>query len=826
MKYRTLAFKFLRRDWRSGELRILIMAVIIAVTCISSVGFFIDRVTRAMQDQSGELLGGDMALSSPMPPQSQWATQARRLDLKLAKNIRFLSVLNVKDKFQIASIKAVSRNYPLRGEFVISRHLNTEGYETTRIPRSGNVWLQYRLMQLLKLKINDVIEIGRAKFKITHVLLQEPDRATNLFTLAPRVLINIADINKTAMIQPGSRVQYRWVFSGSKSKLNTYQQWLKRQIKPGQRVMSAWNARPSIKVTMMKARHYFNLAALLAVILAGVAIAISVHRYTLRHYKYVALMRCFGCKQKEILTIYLLNYLIIGFSASLIGCVLGWLSQNLLDYFFAGVFNHILPGVAIYPAFVAVSIGLIILLGFGLPSLIRLRDVPPHKVLREEPIDVPFHTLLLYLSVFIAAFGVVYWQTQDFTMTWLVAAATLICLFILLFVAYLMVSLVQFIRGHSGIAWRYGIANLARRWRSSIIQIIAFGLTIFVILLLSVVRNDLIGNWQNKLPKDAANYFVINIAKDQLSPLKLFLKKNHIKTNGLYPMVRGRLVAVNDIPIMEAIPNTAKDSNVLYRELSLTWMKQIPATNKLLNGQWWHQQTDQPLISVEAKLAEKLGLKLNDRLTFRIGAQLIKAKIANFRTVDWASFKPNFYVIFNPGVIEKYPANFITSFYIPEERKLILNDIIRQFPTVVTISVDAVMQQVRDILDTVSLAIQYILAFTLLSGLVVLYAAIQASLDERLYEAAIFRAIGAERRIIHRSLIAEFTTLGVLSGGLASLSANLIAFILSRYVFDIDYHFNYLLLPIGAGLGGIIIGFTGFMSTRKVANYSPLALLR
>jgi putative ABC transport system permease protein len=824
-RYR-LAWRLLLRDWRAGELRILLLALIIAVTTTTAISFFTDRLQRAMANQSSELLGGDLLLSSPRPLDSAWLAQANSLGLARDETLAFPSVVVHGDNLQLAEIKAVREGYPLRGTLRISDTPFGAQRDTQAIPAVGEAWVEPRLLPLLGIGVGNTLELGNLTLTVTRVLTFEPGGGGNLFALAPRVLINWADVARAEILQPGSRVSYQYFFAGKEPALKRYKEWLQPQLEPSHRVTDVREGRPTVGAALDRAEQYLGLASLVAVLLAGVAIAMGARRYSERHFDMSAVMRCLGAGQNDILALFVPQLLWIGILGGVVGVVLGFVVQFGLFYLLRGLLPAELPAPGIMPVLIGFLTGITVLAGFALPPVLRLREVPALRVLRRELTPMPLRGWLVYGAA-LAAMGLLMWRyTGSAALTLGVMGGAILALTLLGLVAFGLLRASRSLHRGVGVAWRYGLNNLWRRPMLSVSQILAFGMTLMAMALIALVRGDLLSTWQTQLPAEAPNNFVVNVLPHKVDAFNAFMAEHQIKSAELYPMVRGRLADINGESMHQRIKPGEDGSGAVRRELNLTWSATLPGDNIITEGRWFTEaDRGKPLVSVEARLAERLGVKQGDELTFSFGGDELKVQVVSLRTVQWDSFRPNFFMIFPPGVLDPYPATYMTSFYLPPERKGELAQMIRQFPAVTVIDLDRIMEQVRRILEQVTLAVEYVLVFVLLAGFAVLYAALQASLDERLYEGALLRTLGASRSQLRSGHLAEYALLGALSGLLAAGGAELIAFILYREVFHLEYSIQWWLwagLPL---IGAVLIGAAGFIGTRRVVQKSPLVVL-
>lgn len=822
-----LAWRLLLRDWRAGELRILLSALIIAVTATSAISFFTDRLQRAMLSQSSELLGGDLLLQSPRPLDEAWLNKAEDEGLQHAEALEFPSVVVSGDNLQLAGIKAVRRGYPLRGGLRIADTPFGAERPTHAIPAEGKAWVEARLLPLLGIGVGDTLDLGSLSLTVERVLTFEPGGGGNLFSLAPRVLINRADVPRADILRPGSRVTYQYFFAGTEQALQRYKRWLQPKLEPSHRLLDVREGRPTVGAALDRAEQYLGLASLVAVLLAGVAIAMGARRYSERHFDVTAVMRCLGAGQRDILALFLPQLLWLGILGGAVGVGLGYLVQFGLFYLLKELLPATLPPPGAMPVLIGFLTGITVLAGFALPPVLRLREVPALRVLRRELTPMPLRGWLVYGAALLAM-GFLMWRyTGSAALTLSVLGGAAAALLLLGSFAWGLLRLSRALHRGVGVAWRYGLNNLWRRPMLSVSQILAFGLTLMAMALIALVRGDLLSTWQTQLPEDAPNHFVVNVLPDKVEAFTGFLRSHGIKSAELYPMVRGRLADINGEAMSERLKPGEDRVGAVRRELNLTWSETLPADNTLVAGRWWRPgDQGQPLVSVETGVAERLKVGLGDELTFSFGTGEITVKVTSLRSVQWDSFRPNFFMIFPPGVLDPFPATYMTSFYLPLQRQGELAQMVRQFPAVTVIDLDRIMEQVRRILTQVTLAVEYVLVFVLLAGFAVLYAALQASLDERLYEGALLRTLGASRRQLRAGHLAEYALLGALAGLLAAGGAEIIAVILYRQVFHLDYSIKWVLWALLPLSGALLIGAAGYLGTRRVVRRSPLVVLR
>jgi len=821
------SWRMLWRDWRGGELNILAIGLVIAVTSITAVGFFTDRIERGLKLQSAELVGADLVIASNKPVVNNYIKDARAYGFKVATTQQFRSVALSNNQPQLVEVKAVSEAYPLRGVLRVSDTPFGTDEATIDTPSPGDVWVEPRLLQLLKLKIGDTITLGSSTFTLRKVLRFEPDRGGDLFSVAPRVLMNNTDVDATGLIGVGSLAWYRVLISGLPKDIENYQQTIRNNLRKGERILTVEEGRPELNTALERARQFLGLAALISVLLAGVAVATVAYRFTNRHLDTSAMLRCLGASQKTIIRLFTMEMLWLSLLASTLGCLLGVLTQFVITELLDQLVVTKLPPPSFKAVLLGYATGIVMLIGFALPPLLSLRRVPPLRVLRRDVAVRSVRAWFVYLAVVVCMSLLLYWQIGDLKLVGIVLGGIMATLMLLAFAAYLLIRMLNRLRGRVGIAWRFGLANISRRPASSVIQIVAFGLGIMVLLLLSAVRSDLLDNWQRSLPQDAPNHFVINVQPDQVDGVSAYFKQRGVVNTQLYPMVRARLVKINGNAVRTTDYDNDRAKRMLTREFNLSWAENMQTDNTLASGSWWSKQDfGNPLLSLESKLSTTLGLKLNDIVSFDVNGTIIDFTLINLRNVDWDTFNINFFTVVAPGVLEQYPANWVTSVYLNSEQRQQLGQLITEFPNVTLIDVDIIMQRVRDIMDRVSLAVEFIFLFTLMAGLAVLYAAIQSNQDERRFENAVLRTLGANRKTLMLGLFAEFSLLGALSGLLAGLSATSLAWLLAETIFKFEYSFDLSVLFIGVVSGTVIVVIAGLLGTRSVLALPPIQTLR
>jgi len=823
-----LALLFLRRDWRAGELRVLVAALVVAVAAVTSVGFFTDRIQQALLMQANELLGADLILNSTRDIDPVIVNKVADQGIDTSQTLVFPSMVVVKGQTQMSMVKAVQGNFPLRGNIHIASETFGQDRLTNEVPKPGTVWLEPRLMTALHLKVGDEISLGEAVFQVTAVLITEPGRGGDLFNVAPRLLMNLDDIPRTQLLQPGSRVRHQLLMAGEAQTLNQLRQSITSELQVGESIQGIQDARPEMRSALERAERFLGLAAITSVMLAGVAIALAARRFAQRHLNHCAIMRCVGATQGLISQIYALQMIALG----LIGCGFGCLLGYFVHGFFVELLGDLLVGVqlplpSVKPAVIGVTSGMLTLLGFALPPLLQLKDVPALRVIRRDLGALKAPGVVAYLSGAGALSLLMYWQANDLKLGSYMVAGTLLGVVLLGVAAFALVRLLKLVQVYVNGSWRFGLANVARRPMSSVVQVIAFGLGIMALLLLTVIRSDLLNDWQSSLPPEAPNRFVINIQPSQIASLNVFFAQHNLPTPEIYPMIRGRLTAVNGQLVVPEDFVNEHAQRLVRREFNLSWAADLAPDNSVTDGQWWDaSDVGSAQISLDRDMAKNLAVKLGDELTYDVAGQLFTAKITSFREIHWDSFRPNFFAIVIPGLLDQFPTTYMTSFHLLPSRFQMLNELVEAYPNITVIDVAAIMEHVRNIISRVTLAVEYVFLFTLLSGVMVLYAGIQATHDERLMENAVIRTLGGRRHQIIQALWAEFICLGVLAGLLASILASVLAYVIASQVLKMDYTFDPMIWFFGVFGGAIGVAIAGLWGSRKVMSQPPLQTLR
>ena len=822
-----LAMRMLRRNAAAGELRVLLLALVIAVASVTTVGFFADRVQAALDTQSNELLGGDLVVIADRPIPAPFFAAAKAEGLAIAETRTFPSMVSASGNANLAEIKAASTGFPLRGRIKVREAADDPGREVEGGPTPGTAWIGSALANRLRLGVGDMIRVGRADLRVAAIIVREPDSVLDYFGIAPRLLMNQADLDATGLIQVGSRVQHRLLVQGEAAAVERFRAQVTPKVERGQRVEGVRDSRAEVRTALERSQRFLGLASLLSVVLASVAVALAARRFSQRQLDAAAMMRCLGATQARIFGLHAWQFATLGIAGCLIGCAAGYGAQALLAHWLGAFFTVQLPAPGPVPAVRGIVIGFVLLLGFTLPPLLRLRNAPTLRVLRHDlSAAEPVSAAAFALGV-VALGGLIVWQAGDTRLALYSLAGFAGALLAAALVGWLLIRFVARLRGAASGPWRYGLANLRRRTGASLVQIIALGLGLMAMLMLTLVRTELITRWQQSMPPDMPNRFAINIQGDQLPGVKQFFADLKLATPDLYPMVRGRMVSLRGRPVGANTFTDERARRLSEREFNLSWGDGgLRPDNRVVAGRFWTPGSGVRELSMEEGIAKTLGVKVGDQVAFEIAGSRFEAPVTSLRKVDWDSFKPNFFVIASPALLRDYPASWITSFHLGEGRDAVVNGLVERFPNVSVIDLSAIMAQVQRITDQVSRAVEFVFLFTLASGVVVLFAAITSTQDERVFEGAILRTLGASRRQLMVLQLAEFLAIGVLSGLVAAIGAVALAMVLSERVLGVPYEFHWLLPVTGCLVGGIGVAIAGLIGTRRAVNSPPLQTIR
>ena len=823
-----LAWRLLVRDLRSGELRLLFLGLVVAVAAVTAVAFFTDRVRLALEREAQQLMGGDLVLVAdhPLPPSYREAAGERRL--QQADTVTFPSMVMSAGRASLADIKAVSHLYPLRGKLSTSSRAGEAGSVVDGGPAPGEAWVDERLATALGVAAGSVLTVGSKSLRVAAILTQEPDRGIDFFSLAPRLMMHLDDIPATGLLQFGSRSRYRLLLAGSEPSVAAYRAWLEARLARGERIEDIRNARPEIRSALDRTQRFLGLASLLTVVLAAVAVALAARRYLQRHLDTCAIMRCLGTTQGQLLRLHALQFFGLALCAAAIGCLLGFAAHFVLIAGLANLLAIALPRPGVAPMWLGLGIAGILLFGFAFPPLLQLSRVPTLRVLRRELGPPRLRLMGGYSLGVLALLGLIVAVAGDVRLGALAAGGFAVAQVIFWGLARLAVRLLAGARGrNAGFGWRQGLASLGRHAESSGIQIAAMAIGMMAMLLLTVTQEQLLDAWQKSLPSDAPNRFVINIQPEQRQALADLLANAGIEAE-LAPMVRARLVRVNGhLVSAAAYPDDERAQRLVEREFNLSWRSALPPGNRVVSGRWFlPEESGRGLASVEEGLARTLGVQLGDELSFSVAGTEINVRVSNLRKLEWGSMRVNFFVMTPPGVIEHVPTSYITSFHLAEDRSSVGTDLVARFPNLTVIDVGAILSQFRTVIHEVGGAVRFVFVFTVLAGFVVLYAAMLSAFDERRYEMAVMRALGARQRQLQYTMLVELALAGSLAGLFAAVGAAILGQLIARQVFQMDMALPFVQLPIAALGGAAVMSGFGWWGLRRILLTPPLLVLR
>lgn len=818
---RALAWRLLRRDWRAGKLTLLLAALTLAVAATTTLRFFSSSLEQAMHQQAAQLLGADLVVGSTRGIRPVWVKEAQRLQLRQTQTLEFGSMAQRGEQFQLVSVKAISAGYPLRGELKLRNGL-------TGIPAAGTVWVEERLLGLLQAREGDPLQIGESTLLITAILDRDADRGNGFSALSPRLIMNLADVPATGILQPGSRVSYRLLLAGPSSSLKAYQTWGKPRLEPHERLRDVTSGNKRVSGPINNAGSYLSLAAIAAVLLSGIAVALATRRYADRHLDALALMRCLGSTRRQLLSLFGWQLLFMWLGAMLTGGLLGFLASQGLHRLLADLLPVTTLEFSITrPLLTGIATATLTLAGFALPAFLKLAQVSPLRVMRRDLQPADWSTLRLIALALAALFALMTLETGKLWLTSLVLLGGLglaaLC------GGLLWLGLRRWrtraATGHAPLT--QALDSLARQPLATISQVLALGLGLTAMLLVFSLRSELLAQWRADLPADTPNQFAIAIPADQVQPLQAVIQQHHWRSSPFYPVVRGRLVAINGKTVQkpaDAEPDSGNRDNALDRELNLTWSDSLPEENTLTEGAWFKPGAAE--VSVEAELAKRLDLKLGDTLRLQMAEGSVEARISSLRTVDWNNFRPNFYLVFPRQLLENYPASYLASFHVPDADKAAMSGLVRGFPTIVFADIGQIMAELQKLMDQLADAVQAILVFVVLAGGLVLLASIAAGLDSRRQEAALLRALGAKQWQLQRRAGAELLVLGGMAGVLAVLLNEILLAVLTVQLLEgtpTVHPLWWMAVPSGSALLTLVVGLAGM---RRVWTVSPMAVLR
>lgn len=820
----SLAFRFFWRDFKAGELTLLLAAVVLAVSVVTSISIFAERMRSTLVTEAGSVLAADLALQGSQPAAPAWVVWAEDLAIQQAAVVSFASMLFSDTGQQLASVRAVSPSYPLKGAVQVAAAPFGVPVEIASGPDVGEIWLASRLFPILDIGIGDRIGLGQTELVVTRALIAEPDQTTSLFNVEPRALMHQDDLAATEAVQVGSRVTYRWLLAGPEVSLQALRNQIGSEHEPHMRWREARRANDTIGDALDRAESFLLLAGSLAVLLAGLALALAAQRYAARHVDGVAVMKTLGFTPNHILQIY--GFGLLGLAS--LGVGLGWVVGEAIHQALVWLLRDLLPpqlAPATWASYAMGALtGFVALMGFAWPPFFQLRQVPPIRVLRSDTYQQGrwYWQLWGVLGVLV----LLWLYSQSLALTMVLMVGGVVCILGSTLLAQGLIAMLRLGGAQRGRAWRLGLANLQRQRRQSGLQVVIFAVVLMLMFTLTLVRTSLLTQWQQQLPDDVPNHFVYNVFAEERPQLSHWLAQNAVNASPLYPVTRGRLQWVNTNSV-DALSENLPDRGNLIRELNMTWTPDLSSDNAVVAGTWWQSYGSGDLqVSVEQDFAQSLGIELGDTLRFSVGGFPIEARVASIRTLDWSSFYPNFYMIFNQPLAVSEGAFYLVSFHLPAANKASLNGLLRAIPTAAVLEVDGIITQVQNIIRQVTTAIEFMLLMILTAGLLVLLAGIQSSLDQRFREGALMRTLGARKPMLRQALWIEFGALGAMAGLLGAAGTEVIMFYLQTQLFDLPAQWHPVLWAFAPFVGALLIGSVGVFATRSVLQVPPLQILR
>jgi putative ABC transport system permease protein len=828
-----LGWRTLWRDLRAGELRLLIVAVTLAVAALCAVGFFADRLKGGLQRDARQLLGGDAVVVSDNPAPAAFLARARQQGLQTAQTLGFPTMARAAEAqggaSKLVALKVVAAGYPLRGNLKVAESADASGADTREVPVAGTAWVDASLLDALNLPLGAPLLLGDTQLRISRIIVVEPDRGAGFMNFAPRVMINQADLAATRLVQPASRVSYRLAIAGDELAVKAYVQWAQDEIKKpeqrGLRLESFESGRPEMRQTLDRAEKFLNLVALLAALLSAVAVAIASRGFAAAHLDDCAMLRVLGQPQRSIAISYSFEFACVGLFASGAGVALGYAVHYVFVLLLAGLVEAALPAASLWPVGFGFGIGLTLLFAFGLPPVLQLAQVPPLRVIRRDVGNLRPASLLV-LALGVAGFAALLLAASSDLQLGAIAVGGFAAA-VLLFagLSYLAVKLLRrSVSEATAPRWLVlATRQISARPAYTVVQVSALAVGLLALILLVLLRTDLIGSWRKATPPDAPNRFVINVMPEQSTAFQQALKDAGVSKYDWYPMIRGRLIAINGRSVTPDDYPQERAKRLLDREFNLSSSAQRPPHNEVLAGKWTPEE--QGAISVEDGIATTLGLKLGDRLLFDVGGIQNESKITSLRKVDWGSMRANFFVIYPVSRLEKLPVTYMTAFKAPAAKGFD-NQLVRAFPNITNVDMTSTINQIQGVLDKVIRAIEFLFGFTLAAGLVVLFAAVTATREERAIEFAIMRAVGARSSLLRQVQRAELAGVGLLAGFLASVVAAVVGWALAKYTFEFDWTVS-LWVPVWGSLAGAVLALAaGWWGLREVLTRPVVETLR
>lgn len=833
-----LGLRNLWRDLRAGELRLIIVAVLLAVAALSSVGFFADRLQAGLQRDARQLLGGDVVVVSDNPAPAVFVQQARQQGLQTVATASFPTMARAAQEqggaSRLVALKSVEPGYPLRGVLHLNQGTGQPDLEVRAIPESGHAWVDAPLLEALGLKLGDRLLLGDASFHISHIIAIEPDRGAGFMSFAPRVMINSADLPATRLVQPASRITYRLAVAaqadagrGAERAAQDYLGWAQELAKSlhGVRVESLESGRPEMRQTLDRAEKFLSLVALLSALLSAVAVALAARAFANSHLDASAMLRVLGQSQRRIALAYVVEFVSIALAASAAGVLLGWAVHHVFVWLLAGLVESALPGASLWPALFGMGMGLTLLLAFGLPPVLQLAQVPPLRVMRRD-LGALKPASWLVLGVGVTGFAALLMvASRDIKLGLIAVGGFAVAVLLFAGLAWLAVKLLrQVVNEATAPRWLVmATRQVSAKPVYAVVQVSSLAVGLLALVLLVLLRTDLIASWRKATPANAPDRFVINVQPDQAQDFQAALKKAGVHSYDWYPMIRGRLIAVNGKAVSPDDYEEDRAKRLVDREFNISTAETMPDHNQIVGGRW--QAGEQGAISMEEGIAKTLGLKLGDTLRFDIGGEESEARITSLRKVDWSSMRANFFVIYPVQHLENVAVTYLAAYRAPDIKGFD-NALVNEFPNITNVDLSSTLAQVQQVMDQVIRAVEFLFGFTLVAGLVVLFASVTGTREERAREYAIMRAVGARSGLLQQVQSAELAGVGLMAGFLASCVALAVGWALARWVFDFEWNVLWWVPLVGALAGALLAWLAGWWALREVVSRPVMITLR
>lgn len=832
----NLAWRLFRHEARRGELTIILAAIVLSVAAVLSLSLFSERLQTALTERSAQFIAADRVVGSRKPMPVEWQQKAQEMGFATAETIYLRSMVFANDQMVLADLRSVNDQYPLKGDIKVADQPFGVGEAIDELPAPGETWVESQLFQTLNLTLGDVLEVGDEPFVVSRVLSEVPDSGFSVFNTSPKVLIRMDEIAKTGVLGPGSRASHSLYITGDLGDIETYYEWLRPKMDSDVHYsVSVEDDDSWVGRSVGRAEQYFLLASLLAIVLASVAIAVAAQRYSHRHYDPVAIMKTLGASRKMVQQVYLLQVTFITLLGIIIGGAIGYGIQMAVA---AAIQDKVSVSMQTWywgPVWISVFTGVVCAVLFSLYPLMKLFSVPPLRVLRKDLGASMSSRVIQFLAAGGAILILMWAYSQNLKISLILFASGIVLVASLLVVTYGLIWLGRRLgKGRMG-AWQLAWARIQRRAMDNSVQLISFSVTIMLLLVVLVMRNDMIKQWRDQLPEGTPNYFLSNVTQAQKPAMERHFADNDVTIEEFYPVVRARFVAVNGERVNTEISKEDEDDEVKVnrrdafgREANLTWSFRLQEQNKIKQGEWFteHIEGDPFGMSIEERTAERLDIKMGDIVTFNIGSEVVEVVVTSVREVNWQTMQPNFFFILHPDAMQSFLPTYITSFNLDPTRKDQIGMLMSPFSTVTLFDVDARINQLREIVDQVSLAVEFILILVLVAGALVLIAQVQASMDERQQELAILRTLGAKGWLIRASVIFEFIIIGVVAGFMAAIANELTLYLLQSQIFQMQgtLHFEYwLIAPV---VGAIVVGLLGAISCWRLLSLNTSQLLR